>query len=207
MHSPLSRHVPAASPATSRPLLPPRPRRFSPPFPAIAPAARCGHGGPIMLVGHSGSGAGPVRRGRVSPVLIRGGPGGQVRQGTRPPQLPQLSTLPGHARIAPMAHLDAAADCFVCRKHWEQGSLLPGGPVAEDDLVVVSHLSPEAPGRDGAPVYLGHLLVEPKRHRAGAERRNESEARTVGLWCSRASRALREGTRAEHVSRAVMGDG
>ena len=51
-----------------------------------------------------------------------------------------------------MAHLDAAADCFVCRKHWEQGPLLPGGPVAEDDLVVVSHLAPEAPGRDGAPV-------------------------------------------------------
>jgi diadenosine tetraphosphate (Ap4A) HIT family hydrolase len=105
-----------------------------------------------------------------------------------------------------MAHLDAATECFVCRKHWEQGSLLPGGPVAEDDLVVVSHLSPEAPGRDGAPVYLGHLLVEPKRHAPGLEDLTDSEARAVGLWCSRASRALREVTRAEHVYAAVIGD-
>jgi hypothetical protein len=33
-----------------------------------------------------------------------------------------------------------AAECFVCRKHADRGSLLPGGFVAEDDLVVVSHV-------------------------------------------------------------------
>jgi len=32
------------------------------------------------------------------------------------------------------------ASCFVCRKHRDRGSLMPGGPVAEDDLVVVSHI-------------------------------------------------------------------
>jgi histidine triad (HIT) family protein len=115
--------------------------------------------------------------------------------------------MAGDAKIALMAHLDAAEDCFVCRKHWEQGSLLPGGPVAEDDLVVVSHVSPEAPGRDGAPVYLGHLLVEPKRHAPGLEDLTDTEARAVGLWSSRASRALREVARAEHVYAAVIGDG
>ena len=53
-----------------------------------------------------------------------------------------------------MAHGAAAAQCFVCRKHREQGPLLPGGPVGEDELVVVSHLAPAAPGRSGGPVYL-----------------------------------------------------
>jgi len=106
-----------------------------------------------------------------------------------------------------MAHLDASEECFVCRKHWEQGPLLPGGPVAEDDLVVVSHLSPEAPDGDGGPVYLGHLLVEPKRHAPGLEDLTDPEARAVGLWSSRSSRALREVARAEHVYAAVIGDG
>jgi diadenosine tetraphosphate (Ap4A) HIT family hydrolase len=46
---------------------------------------------------------------------------------------------------------------------------------------VVPHLSPEAPGRDGAPVYLGHLLVEPKRHAPGLEDLTDSEARAIGL--------------------------
>lgn len=105
-----------------------------------------------------------------------------------------------------MAHVDAGADCFVCRKHWEQGSLLPGGPVAEDDLVVVSHLSPDAPGRGGEPVYLGHLVVEPKRHAPGLEDLTGAEARAAGLWCSRASRALREVAMAEHVYAMVIGD-
>jgi hypothetical protein len=47
----------------------------------------------------------------------------------------------------------AAAECFVCRKNREQGPLLPGGPVGQDDLVVVSHLAPAAPARSpAAPV-------------------------------------------------------
>jgi hypothetical protein len=31
-------------------------------------------------------------------------------------------------------------DCFVCRKHRDRGPLVPGGPVAEDELVLVSHI-------------------------------------------------------------------
>jgi hypothetical protein len=53
-------------------------------------------------------------------------------------------------------------DCFVCRKHRDRGPLVPGGPVAEDELVLVSHVvTPGALGREGATAYLGHLLVEP----------------------------------------------
>jgi histidine triad (HIT) family protein len=53
--------------------------------------------------------------------------------------------------------------CFVCRKHGDL-SPMPGGPVGADNYVVVSHLSPKAPGRSGLTAYLGQLLVEPRRH-------------------------------------------
>ena len=108
--------------------------------------------------------------------------------------------------MTPMAVEDAAADCFVCRKHRERGSLLPGGAVGEDDLIVVSHLAPDAPGRSGRPVYLGHLFVEPRRHAAGLADLTDDEARAMGWWCTRASRALREVVAAEHVYAAVIGD-
>jgi diadenosine tetraphosphate (Ap4A) HIT family hydrolase len=105
-----------------------------------------------------------------------------------------------------MAHRDTTAECFVCRKHREQGSLLPGGPVGEDELTVVSHLAPAAPGRAGGPVYLGHLLVEPRRHAPGLADLTDAEAQAVGRWCARASRALREVAGAEHIYAAVIGD-
>ena len=100
----------------------------------------------------------------------------------------------------------ADPDCFVCRKHRERGSLLPGGPVAEDELVMVSHLTPYLPGRPVKPVYLGHLFVEPHRHAPGLADLTGAEAERVGWWCTRASRALREVAGAEHVYAAVIGD-
>ena len=105
-----------------------------------------------------------------------------------------------------MAGIGTATDCFVCRKHAEPGPLLPGGPVGEDELAVVSHLAPAAPGRSGGPVYLGHLFVEPRRHVPGLADLTGDEARAVGWWCTRASRALRETAGAEHVYAAVIGD-
>ena len=52
---------------------------------------------------------------------------------------------------------DAAADCSVCRKHRERGALVPGGPVGEDDLVLVSHM----PGRPDRPAYPGTFSSNP----------------------------------------------
>jgi diadenosine tetraphosphate (Ap4A) HIT family hydrolase len=106
-----------------------------------------------------------------------------------------------------MAAEEATADCFVCRKHRERGSLLPGGPLAEDEFTVVSHITPDAPRNDGRPVYLGHLFVEPWRHAPGLADLTSAEARSIGLWCSLASRALRDVAGAEHVYAAVIGDG
>jgi diadenosine tetraphosphate (Ap4A) HIT family hydrolase len=103
-----------------------------------------------------------------------------------------------------MAGRDVA--CFVCRKHREQGALVPGGFVGEDALAVVSHLTPAAPGASGGPVYLGHLIVEPRRHAPGLADLTDAEAQAVGLWCTRASRALRDAVGAEHVYAAVIGD-
>ena len=97
-------------------------------------------------------------------------------------------------------------DCFVCRKHRDRGPLVPGGPVAEDDLVMVSHATPAIPGREVNPVYLGHLFVEPLRHAPGLADLTDAEAERVGLWCTRASRALRDVAGAQHVYAEVIGD-
>ncbi len=101
-----------------------------------------------------------------------------------------------------------ATECFVCRKHRDRGVLTPGGPVAEDDLIVVSHVvTPDVLGREGTTAYLGHLLVEPRRHAPGLADLTDAEARRTGWWCTRASQALREAAGAEHVYAAVIGDG
>jgi len=103
---------------------------------------------------------------------------------------------------------DGSADCLVCRKHRGRGPLVPGGPVAEDELVLVSHIAPpDALGGQGTTAYLGQLLVEPRRHAPGLADLTDAEARAVGLWCARASRALRDVPGAEHVYAAVFGDG
>jgi histidine triad (HIT) family protein len=100
------------------------------------------------------------------------------------------------------------ANCFVCNKHRQRGPLVPGGSVAEDDLVLVSHIaSPDTVGREGSTAYLGQLLVEPLRHAPGLADLTDAEARAVGWWCARASRALRDVPGAEHVYLAVLGDG
>jgi hypothetical protein len=51
-----------------------------------------------------------------------------------------------------MTYQDPLA-CLVCRKHRERGPLMPGGPVAEDDLVLVSHVAAAA----ALGGYLGEL--------------------------------------------------
>jgi histidine triad (HIT) family protein len=103
---------------------------------------------------------------------------------------------------------DTTADCFVCRKHRDRGELLPGGAIAEDDDALVSHICTGAVlGRAGTTAYLGHLFVEPRRHAPGLADLTDAEARTVGWWTTRASRALRDVAGAEHVYAAVIGDG
>jgi diadenosine tetraphosphate (Ap4A) HIT family hydrolase len=86
--------------------------------------------------------------------------------------------------------------CYVCEKHRTGDGLVAG-----DDLIVVTHVLPDAPGNDGVPVYLGHLVVEPRRHVHGLADLTDDEAAAFGRWATRAARALR----AEHVYSSVVG--
>jgi histidine triad (HIT) family protein len=92
-------------------------------------------------------------------------------------------------------------DCFVCRQHRGE-ELVPGGSIYEDDLVYVGHAY--HPERNPEP-YLGHVLVEPKRHAFGFADLTEEEAAAVGVTITRVSRAVRESEGAEHVYLAVVG--
>lgn len=92
-------------------------------------------------------------------------------------------------------------DCLVCRKH--RGDLpVPGGAIYEDDLVFASHVFiPD----DRTDVYLGWLVLEPKRHAPGLPDLTDDEARHFGLTASRLSRALIAATGAEWVYAFVLG--
>jgi histidine triad (HIT) family protein len=84
---------------------------------------------------------------------------------------------------------------------------MPGDRVAEDDLVLVSHIvTPDTVGGEGTTAYLGRLFVEPRRHAPGLADLTDAEARSVGWWSARASRALREVAGADHIYAAVIGD-
>ena len=85
--------------------------------------------------------------------------------------------------------------CYVCDKH-RSGD----GVISSDELMVLAHVLPDAPGADGQ-VYLGHLVVEPRRHVSGLAGLTADEAAALGQWAARAARALQ----AEHVYSSVVG--
>lgn len=86
--------------------------------------------------------------------------------------------------------------CFVCEKHRTGEGFVTG-----DDLVVVTHVLPDEPGTGGAPVYLGHLVVEPRRHVPGLADLTGDEGAALGRLAALAAKALR----AEHVYSSVVG--
>jgi diadenosine tetraphosphate (Ap4A) HIT family hydrolase len=92
--------------------------------------------------------------------------------------------------------------CFICRKHRGE-ILLPGGAIAQDDEIYVGHAQIR-PGQSTA--YLGYLMIEPKRHAQGLEDLNDLEAKVLGLWMARMSRALVATEGADHVYAFVIGD-
>jgi diadenosine tetraphosphate (Ap4A) HIT family hydrolase len=95
----------------------------------------------------------------------------------------------------------AQTDCFICRQLGGREPT-PGGEIyAEERVVAVHAFEPE---RNPTP-YLGHLLVEPRRHAAGFADLDEAEAAAVGVAVSRCARALKAAERAEHVYVAVVG--
>lgn len=96
----------------------------------------------------------------------------------------------------------AADDCSVCAKH--RGDFdVPGGALYADDLFFASHgYMPDNP----ESLYLGWLVIEPRRHIAGLAGLEDEEAQRMGLIVAKLSRAL-QGEGAEHVYAFVLGHG
>lgn len=92
-------------------------------------------------------------------------------------------------------------DCFVCDKH-AQGSSVPGGIIYEDDLMYVGHILPP----ELLDVYLGYVMIEPKRHLGGLGELTGNEAAAVGVLINKVARALNDGEGAVHIYSFVMGD-
>lgn len=92
--------------------------------------------------------------------------------------------------------------CFICQKH--KGEIVvPGGAIYEDSLVYAGHVFPvDSPVAD---IYLGHLIVEPKRHVPGLAELTDEEARQLGWLITRLSQILKQGQNAEHIYLFVLG--
>lgn len=95
----------------------------------------------------------------------------------------------------------AGSDCFICDKH-AQGSTDLGGIIYEDDIASVGHLLPT----DLTDVYLGYLMVEPKRHVEGLDNLSDAEAASLGVLVRDVARVLKDSERVEHVYSFVLGD-
>lgn len=96
--------------------------------------------------------------------------------------------------------------CFVCAKH--RGDVpVPGGFVWEDELVVATHRTLTTSKGDAVTeVYLGHLLVEPRRHTGGLADLTDAEASRVGVASAHLSRGLMSVLPVDHVYAAIVGD-
>jgi diadenosine tetraphosphate (Ap4A) HIT family hydrolase len=78
------------------------------------------------------------------------------------------------------------ATCVVCEEI-SGGIAVPGGALHSSEHSLVVHTPP----LDGRDVYLGHLLVVPRRHVADFAGLNDGEAADVGISLHLASRRLK----------------
>lgn len=87
--------------------------------------------------------------------------------------------------------------CAIQRSHQPPA----GGAVYEDDLVYAHHWQDE----DG-PTYLGHLMVETKRHTPDFADLTPAEAQAIGVLITRLSNAIKRCTGAEKVYAVFYGE-
>lgn len=91
-------------------------------------------------------------------------------------------------------------DCFICTKH--VGKIETAGPfIYEDDYVYVGHID-----HNGEPGYLGHIMIDLKRHARLIGDMNLAEAQAFGAIMARVSRALVNSEGAEHIYSLVSGN-
>ncbi|RIW32067.1 HIT family protein [Bacillus salacetis] len=90
--------------------------------------------------------------------------------------------------------------CFICDKH--AGKINTSGvKIFEDEYVYVGHID-----RNGKPNYLGHIMIDLKRHAPSLADMTEGEAEAFGVTMSRVSKALKESENAEHIYSLVSGN-
>ena len=91
-------------------------------------------------------------------------------------------------------------DCFICNKH--AGHIETSGAIIyEDEYVYVGHID-----RNGHLNYLGHIMIDLKRHTPTLGDLSLEEAKAFGIIIARVSKALLESENAEHIYSYVLGD-
>jgi histidine triad (HIT) family protein len=90
--------------------------------------------------------------------------------------------------------------CFICNKH--KGNIVTDGvTIFENEYLYVGHID-----RKGKPNYLGHIMIDLKRHVPTLAEMTIEEAQAFGVMMSRVSRALKVSENAEHVYALVSGN-
>ncbi|MCT8137279.1 HIT family protein [Anaerobacillus sp. CMMVII] len=91
-------------------------------------------------------------------------------------------------------------NCFICKKH--AGAIQTSGiRIYEDDYVYVGHID-----KSGSLNYLGHIMVDLKRHVPSLGDMTMEEAKAFGIAQARVSKALLAIEKAEHIYSYVLGD-
>ncbi|AST91197.1 HIT family protein [Sutcliffiella cohnii] len=90
--------------------------------------------------------------------------------------------------------------CFICNKH-ARNIELAGVTIYEDEFVYVGHMD-----RNGKPNYLGHIMIDLKRHAPTLAEMTMEEAVAFGMIMAKVSKALKESENAEHIYSFVAGD-
>nr|WP_251009451.1 HIT family protein [Bacillus sp. ISL-39] len=73
--------------------------------------------------------------------------------------------------------------------------------IYEDDYVYVGHID-----RNGDPNYLGHIMIDLKRHVPTLGDLNIEEAKVFGMMMAKVGKALMVSEGAEHIYSYVLGD-
>ncbi|WP_077306119.1 HIT family protein [Terribacillus halophilus] len=90
--------------------------------------------------------------------------------------------------------------CFICDKH--VGRIEANGDcIFEDDYIYISHID-----KQNQPTYIGHIMLDLKRHVPQIGDMSEKEAEAFGVAMKRAAQALQEVLEAEHVYTLVSGN-
>lgn len=91
-------------------------------------------------------------------------------------------------------------NCFICDKH--RGTIDTAGvKIYEDEFVYVGHID-----KGDRPSYLGHIMIDLKRHAPSLGDLTIKEAHAFGQIMARVSRAVKETENAEHIYALVSGN-